>query len=115
MKISEKVDEWLQPPFDESTQAAVQALMKNQSELEEAFYQDLSFGTGGMRGVMGVGTNRINAYTLGKNTQGICHYLKEKYLDEKVNDSSMTPKEFKDWQWKNDLDMRKKGLKNILF
>jgi len=84
MKISKKVDEWLQPPFDESTQAAVQALMKNQSELEEAFYQDLSFGTGGMRGVMGVGTNRINAYTLGKNTQGICHYLKEKYLDEKI-------------------------------
>ena len=84
MKMTEKVEQWLQPPFDESTQMAVRALMKNQPELEEAFYQDLSFGTGGMRGVMGVGTNRINAYTLGKNTQGLCHYLYEKYPNQEI-------------------------------
>ncbi len=82
--MNQKAEEWLHPPFDETTQTAVRALMENPSALEEAFFQDLSFGTGGMRGVIGVGTNRINAYTLGRNTQGLSNYLHEKYAGEKI-------------------------------
>lgn len=82
--MEKKIEEWLQPPFDQETQNAVRALQNDPTQLEDAFYQDLSFGTGGMRGVMGVGTNRINAYTLGKNTQGLCNYLRQRYAGEKI-------------------------------
>jgi phosphomannomutase len=67
--------EWLKDPFDNETIKATRELAKNENELEDSFYKDLEFGTGGMRGLMGVGTNRINKYTLGKNTQGISNYL----------------------------------------
>ena len=67
--------EWLKDPFDIDTIKATRELAKNENELEDRFYKDLEFGTGGMRGLMGVGTNRINKYTLGKNTQGISNYL----------------------------------------
>ena len=77
--IERKIEQWLQAPFDKTTQDAVRELHKDKTLLEDAFYKDLSFGTGGMRGIMGVGTNRINAYTLGKSTQGLCYYLKKKY------------------------------------
>ena len=74
--ILEAVNEWLTPVFDAQSQAEVQALMANApKELEESFYKNLEFGTGGMRGVMGVGNNRINKYTLGKSTQGLSDYL----------------------------------------
>ncbi len=53
-------------------------------ELEDAFYKNLEFGTGGMRGIMGVGTNRINKYTLGKSTQGLSKYLKKEFPSEKI-------------------------------
>jgi phosphoglucomutase len=62
----------------------VALLAKNPKEAEDAFYKDLEFGTGGMRGIMGVGTNRINKYTLGKNTQGLSEYLKEQHPNEKI-------------------------------
>ena len=62
---------WLEPPFDVETQKKVSKLFKNPSELEDAFYKNLEFGTGGIRGIMGVGTNRINKYTLGKSSQGL--------------------------------------------
>lgn len=69
---------WLKPPFDLATQEAVQQLIENDQEaLSDAFYKDLEFGTGGMRGVLGVGTNRINAYTLGRATQGLSNYLNQ--------------------------------------
>ena len=74
--ILEAVNEWLTPVFDAQSQAEVQVLMANApKELEESFYKNLEFGTGGMRGVMGVGNNRINKYTLGKSTQGLSDYL----------------------------------------
>jgi len=74
--ILDAVNEWLTPTFDNETQAAVTELMTTSpKELEESFYKNLEFGTGGMRGVMGVGNNRINKYTLGKNTQGLSDYL----------------------------------------
>ena len=71
---------WLKPPFDEKVQKEVADLLQNDpEELKERFYKSLEFGTGGMRGIMGVGTNRINKYTLGKNTQGLANYLKKTY------------------------------------
>jgi len=75
--ILDKVNEWLTPTFDAETQQAIIEMMTSSpKELEESFYKNLEFGTGGMRGVMGVGTNRINKYTLGKNTQGLSNYMK---------------------------------------
>jgi phosphomannomutase len=75
--ILETVNEWLTPIFDAETQQAVKDLMtSSKANLEESFYKNLEFGTGGMRGIMGVGTNRINKYTLGKNTQGLSNYMK---------------------------------------
>jgi phosphoglucomutase len=74
--ILDAVNEWLTPTFDNETQVAIKELMTTSpKELEESFYKNLEFGTGGMRGVMGVGNNRINKYTLGKNTQGLSNYL----------------------------------------
>ncbi|MCZ8366045.1 phospho-sugar mutase [Flavobacterium sp.] len=78
-----KVNEWLTPTFDEATQATIRQMMtSNPKELEESFYKNLEFGTGGMRGIMGIGTNRINRYTLGKNTQGLSDYLKKSFPGE---------------------------------
>ncbi|HLV45790.1 MAG TPA: phospho-sugar mutase [Flavobacterium sp.] len=89
MKISQnildKVNQWMQLPFDEETCQKVEHLMTTDVVgLEDAFYKDLEFGTGGMRGVMGVGTNRINKYTLGKNTQGLSNYLKKNFPNEEI-------------------------------
>ena len=74
--ILEAANEWLTPVFDTETQNQIIKLMTDSpKELEDCFYKNLEFGTGGMRGIMGVGTNRINQYTLGKNTQGIANYM----------------------------------------
>lgn len=75
----ERANSWLDPFFDIDTIHKVENMMAHENELEDCFYKDLEFGTGGMRGVMGVGTNRINEYTLGKSTQGLCNYLKSAY------------------------------------
>ncbi|WP_108869879.1 phospho-sugar mutase [Aquimarina aquimarini] len=80
--INTRVQEWLTPFFDTSTQQEIQNLQNNPEELKESFYKDLEFGTGGMRGVMGVGTNRINKYTLGKSTQGLSNYLIKQFPGE---------------------------------
>lgn len=83
--ILNKVNEWLTPTFDEATQDTIKEMMTSApKELEESFYKNLEFGTGGMRGVMGVGTNRINKYTLGKNTQGLSGYLYKSFPNEQL-------------------------------
>lgn len=83
--ILDKVNEWLTPTFDEKTQDVIKEMMTSSpKELEDSFYKNLEFGTGGMRGVMGVGTNRINKYTLGKNTQGLSNYLKKVFAGEEL-------------------------------
>lgn len=83
--ILNKVNEWLTPTFDEATQDTIKEMMTSApKELEESFYKNLEFGTGGMRGVMGVGTNRINKYTLGKNTQGLSNYLYKSFPNEQL-------------------------------
>ena len=83
--VLEAAKAWLNPTFDQETQDKIQHLIQNNpAELEDSFYKSLEFGTGGMRGIMGVGTNRINRYTLGKNTQGLSNYLKKQYPTEQV-------------------------------
>ena len=83
--ILDKVNEWLTPTFDDKTQEAIKEMMTSSpKDLEESFYKNLEFGTGGMRGIMGVGTNRINKYTLGKNTQGLSDYLKKSFPKEQL-------------------------------
>lgn len=75
-EILNKAKLWLTDTFDAKTKEEVQQLIAgNETQLTEHFYQDLEFGTGGMRGIMGAGTNRINKYTLGRATQGLCNYL----------------------------------------
>lgn len=83
--ILDKVNEWLTPIFDSKTQDEIKEMMTSSpKDLEESFYKNLEFGTGGMRGIMGVGTNRINKYTLGKNTQGLSDYLKKSFPNENL-------------------------------
>ena len=84
-QILKTAQSWTQAPFDESTITRTLALITaDNDEFQESFYKDLEFGTGGMRGVMGVGTNRINKYTLGKNTQGLSQYLNKQFPVEQV-------------------------------
>ncbi|KKK91825.1 hypothetical protein LCGC14_2709060, partial [marine sediment metagenome] len=76
---------WLTDFFDPAVKKEVQHLIDNDTdELKDRFYKNMEFGTGGMRGIMGVGTNRINKYTLGKSTQGLSNYLKKMYKDEEI-------------------------------
>jgi len=83
--ILDKAKQWLSDTFDAETQQEIQALVDAHSEdLTDRFYKDLEFGTGGMRGVMGAGTNRINKYTLGKATQGLSNYLKHAYPNQNL-------------------------------
>jgi phosphoglucomutase len=83
--IQENLATWLSPFFDEDTRKTIEQLQTNNlEELNDSFYKNLEFGTGGMRGVMGVGTNRINKYTLGKNTQGLSDYLHQTYTNQSI-------------------------------
>ena len=84
--ILKKVSSWLQGSYDEATKKEIQTLLDNKAftELTDSFYRDLEFGTGGLRGTMGPGSNRINKYTIGAATQGLANYLKKKYPGEKI-------------------------------
>ncbi len=77
-QIMERAKPWLEAPFDEETRTAVRRMIEsNPQELADSFYRDLEFGTGGLRGIMGAGTNRMNKYTVGMATQGLANYLKQ--------------------------------------
>ena len=79
MKIKNKINIWKNKPFDKETINKITELEKNEDELNERFHSDLEFGTGGIRGIMGVGSNRINKYTISKFTQGIADYLNKSF------------------------------------
>ena len=81
--VRSKAQSWLTKSYDAETRAQVQALLDNDdpTELIESFYKDLEFGTGGLRGIMGVGSNRMNIYTVGAATQGLSNYLKKEFAD----------------------------------
>lgn len=84
-EILNKANLWLSDTFDTETQQEIKNLIDTQSDdLTDRFYKDLEFGTGGMRGIMGAGTNRINKYTLGKATQGLSNYLHQSYPSEDI-------------------------------
>ena len=84
-KTEKKINEWLTGKYDEATKNEIQNLQKvDPSQLEDAFYKDLEFGTGGLRGIMGVGTNRMNKYTVGMATQGYANYLNKCFPEVKV-------------------------------
>ena len=78
-----KAEQWLSPSFDEETRMAVRKMLESsdKTELIESFYKNLEFGTGGLRGIMGVGSNRMNIYTVGMATQGFANYLKKNFKD----------------------------------
>lgn len=82
-QVTAKAQIWLGDGYDEETKAAVRAMLDNEdkTDLIEAFYKDLEFGTGGLRGIMGTGTNRMNIYTVGAATQGLSNYLKKAFAD----------------------------------
>lgn len=97
-KIQENINAWLTPAYDQATKDEIIDLQKHRpEELEDAFYKNLEFGTGGLRGIMGVGTNRINKYTIGMATQGYANYLKKCFKEVKVavaHDSRNNSREF---------------------
>lgn len=85
MTTIEKAKLWLTDIFDSETRKQVQELIDtNSAELEDSFYKELEFGTGGMRGIMGVGTNRLNKYTLGQATQGLANYLRQQFENQEI-------------------------------
>ena len=80
--IQAKVDLWLNSPIDDASKTAIRSL--SEEDLNDAFYKDLEFGTGGLRGIMGVGSNRINKYTIGMATQGLANYLNNAFPNEDI-------------------------------
>ena len=82
-QVTEKAEKWLTPAYDAETQAEIKKMLANpdKTDLIEAFYKDLEFGTGGLRGIMGVGSNRMNIYTVGAATQGLSNYLNKNFKD----------------------------------
>lgn len=84
--VSDKINLWLEGGYDDDTKNSIRALLDSgaYTELTDSFYRDLEFGTGGLRGTMGPGTNRINKYTIGAATQGLSNYLLKKYPGEKI-------------------------------
>jgi phosphoglucomutase len=87
LEVKNKINQWLSGNYDQATKNEIQSLLnaKNEEELTDSFYKDLEFGTGGLRGIMGVGSNRINKYTLGTATQGLANYIVEEFPNQKTS------------------------------
>ncbi|WP_225974046.1 phosphohexomutase domain-containing protein [Arachidicoccus ginsenosidivorans] len=84
-QVQAKIDSWLNGNYDDQTKAEIRRLQKEDpTDLTEAFYKDLEFGTGGLRGIMGVGTNRMNKYTVGMATQGFANYLNQSFAGKEI-------------------------------
>ncbi|MBO6794388.1 MAG: phospho-sugar mutase [Balneolaceae bacterium] len=84
--VEEKINQWLDGGYDEETKSEIRSMLVNEAytELTDAFYKDLEFGTGGLRGIMGVGSNRVNKYTFGMATQGLSNFLKNEYPNQEI-------------------------------
>ncbi len=83
--IQSRINQWLNGDFDDNTKKEIKRLQnESPDELIESFYRNLEFGTGGLRGIMGVGTNRMNKYTVATATQGFANYLKKTYGDKEI-------------------------------
>ena len=117
MSYLEEYKKWCESPeFDEETKKELLAIKDNEKEIEDRFYKELEFGTAGLRGVMGVGTNRMNKYTVGKATQGLANYILEKGTESKgvaiSYDSRNNSKEF---GMQTALILNANGIKTYLF
>lgn len=117
MTYKEKYNDWVNNPFfDEKTRAELEAIRENDDEIQDRFYKDLEFGTAGLRGVMGAGTNRMNEYTVSKATQGLANFiLKENAQDRGVviaYDSRNNSKEFSEYAAST---LNANGIKTYLF
>ena len=85
MTVEQKAQSWLDSKkLDDASRKEIENMKSNATEFTEAFYKDLEFGTGGLRGIMGVGSNRINKYTVGMATQGLANYLLESFSDQEI-------------------------------
>ncbi len=85
-EMRKKIESWLQEPFDPETQITIRKMLNEDPKtLEECFYTDLTFGTGGLRALMGVGTNRLNIYTIRRTTKGLANYLKKQFLQQPLS------------------------------
>ena len=114
-QVLAKARKWLEGDYDEATKKQVKWLMENDmKELVESFYKDLEFGTGGLRGIMGAGTNRMNIYTVGAATQGLANYLRRNFAGERIrvavghdsrNNSRMFAERVADIFASNDFDV----------
>ena len=84
MDVIAKANQWLSNPIDQEDKDKITELLKSehQKELTDAFYKDLEFGTGGLRGIMGIGSNRMNKYTVAMATQGLANYLLHSFRDD---------------------------------
>ena len=84
--IEAKIEQWLTGPYDQATKDTIKALVesKNEAELTDSFYKNLEFGTGGLRGLMGVGSNKVNIYTIATATQGLSNYLLATYPGQPI-------------------------------
>jgi len=86
MNTEERINQWLSGPYDEETKNVIRRMQQeNDPELQESFYTELDFGTGGLRGIMGVGPNRMNKYTVGTATQGLANYLKISFPEKQIS------------------------------
>ena len=117
MSYLEEYKKWCESPeFDEETKKELLAIKDNEKEIEDRFYKELEFGTAGLRGVMGAGTNRMNKYTVGKATQGLANYILEKGTESKgvaiSYDSRNNSKEF---GMQTALILNANGIKTYLF
>ena len=86
-QVEAKAENWLNGSYDEKTKAEVKRMLESEdkTELIESFYKDLEFGTGGLRGIMGVGSNRMNIYTVGAATQGLSNYLNREFAGQPIS------------------------------
>lgn len=117
MDIRESYNFWCESPyFDEDTKAELKNISDNEEEIEERFYKNLEFGTGGLRGIIGAGTNRMNRYTVRKATQGLANYIIKEHAQEKgiaiAYDSRNKSTEF---AWETALCMAANGIKAYIF
>ena len=117
-QVTEKAEKWLTPAYDAETQAEVKRMLENpdKTELIDSFYKDLEFGTGGLRGIMGAGTNRMNIYTVRQATQGLANYIISQNGQEKgvaiAHDSRRMSPEF---AREAALCLNANGIKTYLF
>ena len=116
-EVKKKYEEWLNDPyFDEDTKKELKNISGDEDEINDRFYRDLEFGTGGLRGVLGAGTNRMNVYTVRKATQGLANYIVKQHGEDKgvaiAYDSRIMSKEFAE---EAALCLNANGIKSFIF